>query len=290
LGVSGPERAGDRPSQPDLRLIVFLEQAAQRYGLEEDYEVRRKATAPVLAVVAGAIVLVAALVISSQLGHHSNKADVAAMLRGIPQNGIALGNPQAPVTMIEFSDPQCPYCGVWARDTLPSLVKDYVRTGKLRIEYRGIPFVGPDSGKLLSLAEAAGFQNKLWYVAELEFEKQGHENTGYATDSYLKEIVDSVPGLNTEKALSQSSTPAVKGFLSALFNQVTPAQAYRRYSKDPVVKAIYAALVTAQNDLGKQIATPSFVIGRTGSKQTQQLIGAQPLSTFTKAIDAELSK
>ncbi len=235
--------------------------------------------APILAIVGGAIVLVVALVVASQVGNSSKKSSssdiqidsIAEMLDGVPQQGIELGNPKAKLTMVEFSDPQCPYCGVWARDTLPSLIQDYVRSGKLRIEYRGLAFLDDrsptkDSDLLLQLAQAAGLQNKLWNVVELEFENQGAENSGYATDSLLRGIAEAVDGLDVDKALAAADTNAV-------------------------VPMIDAAKKLAFSKVGKDISTPTFLIMRTGSKKVDKtIVGAQPLSTFTDAIDALLKK
>src|SRR3954469_18725569 len=85
---------------------------------------------------------------------------------GVPQHGAALGRPSAPVTLVEYADLQCPYCGEWARTTLPVVVSDYVRTGRLRIVFRGLAFVGPDSDRALTAAVAAGRQDRLWDVVD----------------------------------------------------------------------------------------------------------------------------
>ena len=234
--------------------------------------------APVLAVVGGAIVLVVALVVALQLSHNSKKSDsiatdsIAEMLSGIPQKGIELGNPKAKLTLVEFSDPQCPWCGRWARDTFPSLVQNYVRTGELRIEYRGVnvidnPATGAtDSDRMIRLAQAAGLQNKLWNVVELEFENQATEGSGYATDPFLRGIADAVgPAFDAGKAISVSNTNAVLPMMNA-------------------------AQKLAAAKIGKRLSTPTFLIGPTGSTKTVTIVGAQPLSAFTQAIDAQLKK
>jgi len=239
---------------------------------------RRDRLAPVLAIVGGAIVLVVALVVASQISHSPKKTNsstiatdsIAEMLNGIPQKGIELGDSKAKLTLVEFSDPQCPWCGKWARETFPSLVQNYVRSGKLRVEYRGVNVIDPntggtDSDRMIRLAQAAGLQNKLWYVVELEFENQATEGSGYATDPFLRGIAQAVPGLNVDKALSASNT-------------------------NTVVPMIGAAENLAKAKIGKAISTPTFFIERTGSTQTEKIVGAQPLSTFTKAIDAQLKK
>jgi len=241
--------------------------------------VRRDRLAPVLAIVGGAIVLVIALVVASQLGNSPKKTSadniatdsIAEMLSGIPQKGIELGEPTAKLTLVEFSDPQCPYCGQWARDTLPVLVQNYVRSGMLRVEYRGLDFLDQnfgttDSERLLRLALAAGFQNKLWNVVELEFENQGSEGSGYATDAFIKGIAEAVSGLDVNKAIAAADTNAV-------------------------VPLINAAEKLAETKVGKNISTPTFLIRYTASTKTEKLIvGAQPLSTFTQTIDTLLKK
>ena len=87
-------------------------------------------------------------------------AGEAGLLRGIPQQGTALGSPDAPVTLVEYADLQCPYCAQWARDAFPELVRDYVRTGRVRIVFRGLAFLGPDSDAALRAALAAGQQRR----------------------------------------------------------------------------------------------------------------------------------
>jgi protein-disulfide isomerase len=60
---------------------------------------------------------------------------------------------------------------------LPVLIHDYVREGKLRIVFRGLTFIGPDSEKALRAALAAGEQNRLWHVVDLFYRHQGPENS-----------------------------------------------------------------------------------------------------------------
>ena len=74
---------------------------------------------------------------------------------GIPQDGATLGNPDAPATMVEFVDLQCPFCAEYTRDALPTIVKRYVRTGKLKVELRPVAILGPDSATGAAAAAAA---------------------------------------------------------------------------------------------------------------------------------------
>ena len=70
-------------------------------------------------------------------------AATAKLFRGIPQKLNVLGNPNAPVTMIEFADLQCPFCRDYALDALPAIVQEYVRPGKVKLVFGGIRSSGP---------------------------------------------------------------------------------------------------------------------------------------------------
>jgi protein-disulfide isomerase len=258
---------------PESGLVEYSSLTNQlRCRQNEEAEVKRADLVRILAVVGGAVIMVVALVVATRIGNttHKPNADkiqvdsINEMLSGIPQKGIVLGNPNAKVTLVEFADPQCPACGEFARNTFPTLVQDYVRTGKIRVEYRGLDFVGDDSVRLLRLAQASGLQNKLWNVVELEYENQGSENSNYATDALLRAIVEAVPGLDADKALATWNT-----------NVVVPNMEAAQQLADQSFKKLY---------------TPSFLIGPTGAKPTETIVGAEPLQNFVDAIDAALKK
>ena len=103
-----------------------------------------------------AAVLAAVLVVGSLVSAHgqatSATGDTGATstLAGIPQDGNVLGRPDAPVTLVEYADLQCPYCAEWSRRALPPLVTDYVKAGKLRIEFRGPEGLRPAIDRLLA--------------------------------------------------------------------------------------------------------------------------------------------
>ena len=183
---------------------------------------------------------------------------VARMFRGIPQNGAALGSPTAPVTIHEFADPQCPYCGMWERDALPAIVSRYVRPGKVRIVFDGMDFLGTDSSTALRTAFAAGSQNHLWNVVALLYENQGEENTGWVTEPLLRGVGGAVPGLDTERMLADRNSAAVDN-------------------------AVAGASSLAQQ-MGVQ-STPSFAVGPRGGQM--QLVDADGLTT---ALDAALAR
>ena len=181
---------------------------------------------------AAAIVVVAIVVSSSGGGTKKLKtgspppqaAQVAAMFKGIPQHGQTLGNPKAPVTLAEFADLKCPVCRAYTAEALPTLVRDYVRPGKLKIVFQPQTFVGSppgDSEHAARFALAAGLQNRMWQFAELWYDNQPDETTAYATDSYIRQIASGVRGLNIDRALRERNSAQVSRALdrtSSLFD------------------------------------------------------------------------
>jgi protein-disulfide isomerase len=123
---------------------------------------------------------------------------VRALLGGIPQAGAVLGYSRAPVTMQVFSDLECPYCRELALGAQSSLIRRYVRSGKLKIEFRSLQTAtrAPLTFRAQQAAAlAAGRQDKLWYFVELFYREQGLEGSGYVTPTYLRGIARQVPGL-----------------------------------------------------------------------------------------------
>jgi protein-disulfide isomerase len=127
------------------------------------------------------------------------KPAALALIAGIPQNGTILGSPNAQVRMLQYEDLQCPICKRYTDDAFPAIVNEYVKPGRLRIDFRGLAFLGPDSQKALRIALAAGKQNKLWDVVGLLYENQGGENSGWVTDELIDQILAQVPGLDAAK-------------------------------------------------------------------------------------------
>ena len=135
-------------------------------------------------------------------------AETKSLIGGIPQNGITLGNPNAPVTIVEFADPQCPFCKEYTLNEMPALVQKYVRTGKAKMELRLLTFIGPDSVTAAGVLLAAGQQNKLWNATDLFYRNQGEENSGYVTDDFLTKVLTGA-GADAEKAIAGAGDPAV---------------------------------------------------------------------------------
>jgi protein-disulfide isomerase len=135
---------------------------------------------------------------------------VAAEFDGIPQNGAVLGDPKAPATLVEYGDLVCPACKAYSDDVIPAIVQKYVRTGKLRMEFKAFQFVRPWSQQAAQYAWAAGEQDKLWNFSKLWYLNQGDESTNYVNDAFARNIASGVPGLDAAKLIADSKSAKVK--------------------------------------------------------------------------------
>lgn len=130
-------------------------------------------------------------------------------LSGIPEHGTILGSPKAKVTLIEYADQQCPGCRYYTLNVFPSLVREYVRTGKVKMEYHGFPFIGPDSVKGLRFLLAAAKQNRFWQLTEALYRYQGRENSGWITDSLIRQLASKIPGLDVDELVADAESTAI---------------------------------------------------------------------------------
>jgi protein-disulfide isomerase len=133
-------------------------------------------------------------------------AAVAAEFKGIPQNGVTLGKPSAKYTLLEFADLQCPFCAEYSNQALPTVVDKYVRTGKINYELRLVGILGNDSVKGSGAAAVAAKENKLYQFTDLFYRRQGQENSGYVTDSFLSDVAKGA-GVNASAAVAASKQP-----------------------------------------------------------------------------------
>jgi protein-disulfide isomerase len=153
------------------------------------------------AAAAVAVVVVVAAIVISQGGADDDESEPAPPPRvaAIPQDGVSLGDPGAPATLIEFADLQCPFCADYALETLPDVIDRHVRPGRLRLELRLLAFLGPDSVRGRQVAHAAALQDRMWNYTERFFRNQGPENSGYATDEFLQRLARQTPRLDVEQ-------------------------------------------------------------------------------------------
>ena len=170
----------------------------------------------------------------------------------------ALGSENAPVTMIEFSDYQCPFCRRFATTVFQTIKRDYIDTGQVRYVFRDFPLsnIHPQALKAHESAHCAREQNKYWEMHDLLFQDQKKlpsqamtqfaEQIGLEVDTFKHCLDSGKYGPSIEKDIADGSKAGVRG-------------------------------------------TPSFVIGksRDGKTITGTIVrGAQPLARFKQAIEA----
>jgi len=152
------------------------------------------------------VVVVIVVVSSSSSGDkggdapkRSEEGEVGKLLSGIPQSGMTLGKPGAPVKIQEYGDLQCPYCKANAEEVTPAVIENQVRNGEASITFNQFIIIGPDSIPAGEAALAAGAQGKGWNFVELFYRNQGEENSGYVTDEFIESIGKSagIPDLKT---------------------------------------------------------------------------------------------
>jgi protein-disulfide isomerase len=190
-----------------------------------------------------------------QPGAAPQPTKVAAVnIDGAPTKGKA----DAPVTMVEFADFQCPFCGRFVTDSLQQIMKKYVDTGQVKFVYEQYPLpFHPNAQPAAMAAECANAQGKFWPM---------HDKL-YATQTTW-ESQDSAAVKNTFKQYATSL-----GLNAASFNSCLDSSKY----SDKIQK---------QTSLGSQYGvsgTPTFYIGNPKAGYTQ-IVGAQPVTNFEQLI------
>lgn len=173
---------------------------------------------------------------------------------GIPRD-TTMGRSDAPVVLTVFADFECPFCGAFARDTLPSLVSGYVSSGKVQIAFRHLPLrIHARAERAAHAAECAATEQRFWPMHDLLFANQSD-----LTDPALVKYA-AVVGVNAE------------AFAGCMNDEVTA-----RIADD----------VSLAGELGIR-STPVFLIGRRESAQsvrvTSVLMGARPLTEFHEVL------
>lgn len=167
-------------------------------------------------------------------------------------NAPSIGDPNAPVTIVQYADFQCPYCRLFALDIQPELIKEFVDTGRARLEWRHFPVFGAFSTLAAHAAACAHEQGAFWAYHDALYAKlEAGLSPGAKRVDTLVAIADSV------------------GLESASF-------------KACVVERRYAAQIRADLQSGRRlgvVGTPSFVVNGI------LLAGAQPLETWRRIME-----
>ncbi|HEX6781411.1 MAG TPA: thioredoxin domain-containing protein [Solirubrobacterales bacterium] len=184
-----------------------------------------------------AVVLVLIVVAASSSGDGGDTdlegaAEVNRQLAGIPQRGMILGDPGAPVELVEFADLQCPYCKAFTEDVLPPIVENQVENGEVKIAFNNFTIIGEQSLPAGAAALAAGAQGRGWNFVELFYRNQGAEDSGYADDAFLEAIargagVKDIAAWNRERAQFTAEVEETTAEAQQLGFSGTPSLAIR---------------------------------------------------------------
>ena len=170
-------------------------------------------------------------------------------------DGTALGDPDEPVVIEEFSDYQCSYCRVFHESTFKTIVEGYVAEGKVRIIFRNYPVIGPESLAAANASMCAAEQDKFWEFSSILFANQNGHDTGGFSARRLEGFADSI-GLNVN-----------------VFSACLSEARYQGQVQDDIQAGILQGIDS----------TPSFLVNGT------LMIGALPYESFQEEIEAALS-
>ena len=169
-----------------------------------------------------------------------------------------LGNPNAPITIVEFGDYQCHQCYNWFHNTKPMIIRDYIDTGKANLIFVDFAFLGKDSPKASQATYCADDQNMYWeYHNSLYDSQESKIDSGWANSERLKAFAFNL-NLDME-----------------LFNECLDSE---KYSK----RVQYNSQQARDNGVR---GTPGFFIVDSDFNQ-KQISGAQPFSVFKKTLDS----
>jgi protein-disulfide isomerase len=187
--------------------------------------------------------------------------------RRVIANVSISGNPitgknDAPVTLIEFSDYQCPFCSRFFRTTLPTLKTEYIETGKLRYAFRDFPLdqIHPQARKAAEAAHCAGEQGKYWEMHDLLFQNQ--------------------KALEVEKLKAYAKTLNLD---ATAFNACLDSGKYRAEVEKDLKDGVNAGVR----------GTPAFFVGKTRPDDTIEgvmISGAHPFPVFQQEIERLLQE
>ena len=177
------------------------------------------------------------------------------------ENGSSiLGNPNAPITLIEFGDYQCHFCNVYYHNTEHKIFKEYVSTGKVNIIFKDYTIIGPDSTTAALGAHCAAEQGKFWEYHNTLYDNYGGENNGWAGQESIFRFAEEI-GLNMDE------------FIDCNLDE-------RYYEK-----------ISSSNSDARMLGitgTPAFYIIDVNSQKYQFVSGAQPYETFEKIFNSML--
>jgi len=172
----------------------------------------------------------------------------------------AEGSEDAPVTIIEFGDFQCPKCDQWFQNEKPIIKQDYIDTGKANLYFVDFTFLGNDSMTAANASYCAEEQGKYWEFHSHLYNNQGGINEGWASSTNLKLFASDV-GLDV-----------------VAFDECLDSGKYDD-------RVAYNTSVGASHEVE---GTPAFFIVDNSDNTTERIDGPQPSEIFAGVIDGIL--
>ncbi len=166
-------------------------------------------------------IIVAALLVSGALVYNVGSRSLAPVLpearadvtkMDLVDDDVILGSADAPVTIVEFGDYQCPFCGRFFTGIEPKLREEYIKTGKARMVYRDFAFLGPESAEAAIASQCAAEQKAFWSFHDALFAAEvndGAEHNGNLNEQLFKTIAS---GLKLDRARFDSCLSSKKYF------------------------------------------------------------------------------
>ena len=211
----------------------------------------------------GIVIVVVILFTSFQAGWDNNPGGMGmktVSMINLENGSPALGSESAPITIVEFGDYQCEACYAWFHHTRDTLIDNYIETGKAKLVFVDLPFLGRDSITAAQASYCAEDQGKYWeYHTMLYTFQDGHPDSGWADRDRLNAFASSL-AMNMDE-----------------FNECMDSSKYKKR-----VKANYDEAVKN----GAQ-STPTFILISQDGK-TEMFAGAQPYSVFAATIESML--
>src|SRR5918992_4617025 len=191
---------------------------------------------------------------------NSNLSLSTLMSQGSP----LLGNPTAPVTIIDFSDFQCYLCARYVKSTEPLINQTYIQSGKVALVFKHLPNRGFDSMGASLAAQCANDQGKFWEFHQLLYKNQKPIDSGWVSKENLKKFAVEISGLDMNK-----------------FTSCFDSQKYKSF----VEKDVALASSFAFQD------TPSFIIVNSKDGSNPEILkGAHPFPSFKTIIDKKITE
>ena len=179
----------------------------------------------------------------------------------IENSSPILGSSTAPLTLIEFGDYQCFFCNKFFHETEPSILENYVDTGKVKIIFKDFTIIGPDSINAANASHCAEDQEKFWEYHDILYDNWNGENNGWASLDNLEKFAEQLD-LNMEEFQICMSTEKFR-----------------------------AQILSSNNDARSLeiTGTPAFFLIDSENK-ISKIQGAQPYESFVKIFDSKLTK